>query len=104
MLTSASKESEKKRILQQLHTLADRSVDPSDKEIKLIYVTVRMSCLVLYFYYDSSFLWQPERMSKDKSFRSLLQKLDNAGKLCVSNTCNMNVDVLKFICSKDCHR
>ncbi len=40
MLTSASKVTEKKQILQRLHMLADRNVDPSDKEIKLIYVTV----------------------------------------------------------------
>ncbi|KAF9527696.1 P-loop containing nucleoside triphosphate hydrolase protein [Crepidotus variabilis] len=62
MLTSATRDSEKKQTIERLKALAERRSNPSTGEIKLIYVT-------------------PEKMSKDKSFRALLQKVDAAKKL-----------------------
>ena len=41
MLTSGTSETEKKQTLQRLHMLAERSMNRVEREIKLIYVTVR---------------------------------------------------------------
>ncbi|KAF8970329.1 P-loop containing nucleoside triphosphate hydrolase protein [Flammula alnicola] len=62
MLNSATSKQDKSAILQNLKMLSERRVGTHDKEIKLAYVT-------------------PEKMNKDKTFRSLLQRLDQAGKL-----------------------
>ncbi|PPQ78009.1 hypothetical protein CVT25_015565 [Psilocybe cyanescens] len=62
MITSATSKPEKAEIIERLKKMADRKLGQHDKELKLIYVT-------------------PERMSKDKSFRALLQRLDEGGKL-----------------------
>lgn len=40
MITSGTKEAEKKKTLQRLHMLAEQRTSPDEKEIKLIYVTV----------------------------------------------------------------
>ncbi|CAA7257395.1 unnamed protein product [Cyclocybe aegerita] len=62
MITSATSKPEKAQTLERLRMLAGRKLGPGQKELKLAYVT-------------------PERMNKDKSFRSLLQRMDEAGKL-----------------------
>ncbi|KAF9556796.1 ATP-dependent DNA helicase [Agrocybe pediades] len=61
MISSATPKEEKNRIMDKLRKMADRKLQPQD-EIKLFYVT-------------------PEKMSKDKTFRALLQRLDDAQKL-----------------------
>ncbi|KAJ3508401.1 hypothetical protein NLJ89_g5771 [Agrocybe chaxingu] len=62
MITSATSKPEKAQTLERMKMLAGRKLGPGQEELKLTYVT-------------------PERMSKDKSFRSLLQRMDEAGKL-----------------------
>lgn len=79
MLNSATAKAEKTEILNRLKKMADKKLAGHDKEIKLTYVTV------LSFPF-SSFLrrylpFQPERLSKDKRFLSLLQRLHEAKKL-----------------------
>ncbi|KAF8880470.1 P-loop containing nucleoside triphosphate hydrolase protein [Gymnopilus junonius] len=62
MLNSATAKEEKTDILNRLKKMADKKLASYDKEIKLTYVT-------------------PERLSKDKRFLSLLQRLYEAKKL-----------------------
>jgi hypothetical protein len=51
MITSATNQTEKKQTLQGLQMLAERTMNRAEKEIKLIYVTVRtMSDRVLAFH------------------------------------------------------
>ncbi|KAF8816782.1 ATP-dependent DNA helicase [Phlegmacium glaucopus] len=61
MITGSTSKQEKMDIIRRLHALAERRVGQQGSEIKLCYVT-------------------PEKMSKDSSFRAMLQKLDNAKK------------------------
>ncbi|KAF9486141.1 ATP-dependent DNA helicase [Pholiota conissans] len=62
MLMSATSKSEKTEIIKNLRMLAERHTAVNDKAIKLLYVT-------------------PEKLNKDKSFLSLMQKVDQAGRL-----------------------
>ena len=41
MITSATNETEKRKTLQRLQVLAERTMNHTEKEIKLVYVTVR---------------------------------------------------------------
>lgn len=43
MITSATTKGEKTRILQSLKALSEQNLGPQDREIKLLYVTVRPS-------------------------------------------------------------
>lgn len=56
MITSATPEKEKKKTLQRLQMLAERSVNRAEKEIKLVYVTVSSFRLVSMFFYAFSSL------------------------------------------------
>ncbi|TFK39324.1 P-loop containing nucleoside triphosphate hydrolase protein [Crucibulum laeve] len=60
-LTGSTSLAEKKEVQARLKLQAERRLGPEDREIKLCYVT-------------------PEKLAKDNSFLSLLQKLDSAGK------------------------
>jgi len=42
MITSGTSETEKKQTLQRLQMLTERSTNRTEKEIKLVYVTVRI--------------------------------------------------------------
>ena len=82
MITASTPKTEKNQILQNLKTLADRRVGAVGSELKLLYVTVcfHQTC----FTRSNKLLLvvlQPEKMSKDKSFRALLQRLDQGRKL-----------------------
>lgn len=78
MINSATPKEEKTEILNRLKKMSDKKLGSHEKEIKLTYVTVLLSPR---FYYHSCLLSQPERLSKDKRFLSLLQRLDEAKKL-----------------------
>ena len=85
MITGNTSKQEKTNIIRRLHALAEKRVE-HDSEIKLCYVTVSPLCS--YNQLDTWFtaLLQPEKMSKDASFRSMLQKLDNAKKFGTSSS------------------
>ena len=84
MITGSTSKQEKTNIIRRLHALAEKRIDQHDSEIKLCYVTVSSfrSCNQRKFIA----LLQPEKMSKDASFRSILQKLDNAKKFGTSSS------------------
>ena len=81
MITGSTSKQEKSDIVRRLHALAERRAGQQGSEIKLCYVTVS-PVVFLKFNRTAQLieLVQPEKMSKDASFRSMLQKLDNAKK------------------------
>lgn len=79
MMTGSTSKEEKTDIIRRMHALAEKRVHGS--EIKLCYVTVSPFCIpAINRATQLIALVQPEKMSKDASFRSMLQKLDNAKK------------------------
>ena len=86
MITGSTSRQEKTNIIRRLHALAEKRVDQHGSEIKLCYVTVSTLCSCNQ--QDDAFIamLQPEKMSKDASFRSILQKLDNAKKFGTSSS------------------
>ena len=80
MITGSTSKQEKTNIFRRLHALVDRKVDKHGSEIKLCYVTVSPCIPVINSTTRFISFLQPEKMSKDASFRSLLQKLDDAKK------------------------
>lgn len=83
MITGSTSKEDRTDILRRLHALADKRVGQQEgSEIKLCYVTVS-PCIPKINRRHSSLLIalvQPEKISKDASFRAMLQKLDKAKK------------------------
>ena len=86
MITGSTSKQEKANIIRRLHALAEKRVDQHSSEIKLCYVTVSPCVPAINRTTRLILLLQPEKMSKDASFRSILQKLDNAKKFGTSSS------------------
>jgi hypothetical protein len=86
MITASTSKLEKTNIIRRLHALADKRVDQHGSEIKLCYVTVSPCVPVINRTTRFIASSQPEKMSKDASFRSILQKLDDAKKFGTSSS------------------
>ena len=80
MITGTTSKQERTDIVRRLHALAEKRVGEEGSEIKLCYVTVSPLYSCDQQTTQLIALVQPEKMSKDASFRAMLQKLDNAKK------------------------